>query len=244
LNDPPQERDDIEGALKRGDKITVQVTPYDGEAYGRSVSLSREIANWPPVFLEHKEFSFDDPLYTYQAKASDPDGDPLIFSLASAQAGMAIDPSSGVLTWTVPSDFKGRTVSRSSSATATVGRAATQLKSLFADALSACFRSSKHMNKPVILASIPRGAGTSPAGRDRFTSDPADVDERILPDETPRATLCGCCSIKRVLRPRAWEMALSLPQIRSLFLNDAILGKPFLRLTRFVCSPRQAECTG
>jgi hypothetical protein len=99
----------IEGALKRGDKITVQVTPFDGEAYGRSVSLSREIANWPPVFLEHKEFSYDGSLYTYQAKASDPDGDPLTFSLASAQAGMAIDPSSGVLTWTVPSDFKGKT---------------------------------------------------------------------------------------------------------------------------------------
>jgi hypothetical protein len=99
----------IEGTLKRGDKITVRVTPYDGEAYGRGVFLNREIANWPPVFVEHKEFSFDGSVYTYQAKATDSDGDPLTFTLASAQAGMTIDPSTGVLTWKVPPDFKGKT---------------------------------------------------------------------------------------------------------------------------------------
>ncbi len=107
--DPAGNGQSIEGTLKRGDKITVRVTPYDGEAYGRGILLDREIANWPPVFVEHKEFSFDGSVYTYQAKASDPDGDPLAFSLASTQAGMTIGPSSGVLTWTAPPDFKGKT---------------------------------------------------------------------------------------------------------------------------------------
>lgn len=97
----------IVGTLKRGDEISARVTPYDGESYGSSVVMNRQIANWPPVFIENNKASFDGSVYTYQAKASDPDGDALTFTLASAQTGMTIDPSSGLLTWVVPPDFNG-----------------------------------------------------------------------------------------------------------------------------------------
>ena len=98
----------IEGVLKRGDKINIRVTPYDGEASGRSVILNREIGNWPPVIIKHNEFKFDNNVYTYQVKATDPDGDELTYSLASEQEGVKIDPATGLLTWVVPSDFKGK----------------------------------------------------------------------------------------------------------------------------------------
>jgi hypothetical protein len=98
----------IDGVLTRGDKIEVRVTPYDGEAYGQSVTLNREVRNWPPVIIKHNEFKFADNVYTYQVKATDPDGDELTFSLASEQAGVKINPTTGLLTWAVPADFKGK----------------------------------------------------------------------------------------------------------------------------------------
>jgi hypothetical protein len=97
----------IKADLKRGDKITVRVTPTDGEANGPCVILNREIANWPPIIVEHKEFSSNGSVYTYQVKASDPDGDTLTYSVESPMNGLTIDPSTGLLTWIAPPDFKG-----------------------------------------------------------------------------------------------------------------------------------------
>jgi Putative Ig domain len=97
----------IETVLKRGDKIRVKITPTDGEANGRSVIVNREIANWPPVIIEHKEFSSDESVYTYQVKASDPDGDTLTYSMESPTNGLTIDSSTGLLKWVAPPDFKG-----------------------------------------------------------------------------------------------------------------------------------------
>lgn len=95
--------------LKRGDKIDVKLTPFDGEAYGRPVILHREILNLPPMIIEDKKFNFDGRVYTYQIKATDSDGDPLTYSLKTAPAGMTIDPSSGLIKWDVPPEFKGKT---------------------------------------------------------------------------------------------------------------------------------------
>jgi len=94
--------------LKRGDKISVRITPYDGTDYGNPVVLEREIRNMPPMIVEHKDFSFDDTMYSYQVKAMDPDGDTLAYSLESPPDGMSIDPSTGLLKWVVPKEFKGK----------------------------------------------------------------------------------------------------------------------------------------
>ena len=64
--EPAGNGESIEGALKRGDKISVKVTPYDGETYGSSIVLNREIRNMPPVIAEHKEFNFDGMVYACQ----------------------------------------------------------------------------------------------------------------------------------------------------------------------------------
>ncbi|MEW6601705.1 MAG: putative Ig domain-containing protein, partial [Nitrospirota bacterium] len=98
---------EIDAEIKRGDRLSVKITPYDGELYGRTITLKREIGNTPPVIEENKSFVFDGKTYTIQIMASDPDGDDLTYSLKTAPEGMSID-SAGLITWNVPSEFKGK----------------------------------------------------------------------------------------------------------------------------------------
>src|SRR5262249_12957971 len=49
-------------------------------------------------------------LYRYELQGSDPDNDPLFWSLVTAPAGMSIDPSSGILVWTPTADQIGTQV--------------------------------------------------------------------------------------------------------------------------------------
>ena len=106
--EPAGNRKRIEVPLKRGDKVSVKITPFDGEVYGRSVILHREIVNLPPMIVEHKKFNFDGKVYSYQVTATDPDGDTLTYSLKSAPSGMTINPTTGLIQWNVPPDFKGK----------------------------------------------------------------------------------------------------------------------------------------
>jgi len=94
--------------LQRGDKISIKIMPFDGQEYGSTVEIKREIRNMPPVIVGHKEFSFDGSVYTYQVRASDPDGDTLAYSLEVPANGMTMDPAAGLLTWVVPAEFKGK----------------------------------------------------------------------------------------------------------------------------------------
>jgi hypothetical protein len=107
-NEPAGNDQRIRGTVKRGDRISVKVTPFDGESYGRPAVLERKIQNLPPIIQDHAEFQFDGKLYTYQVKASDPDGDPLTYAIESPAEGMTIDKSGGLLTWNVPAEFKGK----------------------------------------------------------------------------------------------------------------------------------------
>ncbi|MDP2278590.1 MAG: Ig-like domain-containing protein [Nitrospirota bacterium] len=94
--------------IKRGEKISIKITPFDGENYGQPVILHREIRNLPPMIVEHKRFTFDGNVYAYQVNATDPDSDPLTYSLKTAPSGMTIGQSTGLIQWTVPQDFKGK----------------------------------------------------------------------------------------------------------------------------------------
>lgn len=97
----------IEAPLKREDKISIRVTPFDGEIYGGSITLNREIGNLPPMIIDNKDVSFEQDVFTYQVKATDPDGDSLAYSLKTAPSGMSID-AKGLIRWKVPPDFKGK----------------------------------------------------------------------------------------------------------------------------------------
>jgi archaellum component FlaF (FlaF/FlaG flagellin family) len=98
---------EINTEIKRGDKLSVKVTPYDGETYGRSITLNREIRNLPPMIGGESISSFDGKTYTYKINAIDPDGDPLTYTLKEGPPGMTVDSASGIITWEVPSGDAG-----------------------------------------------------------------------------------------------------------------------------------------
>jgi hypothetical protein len=98
----------IEAPVKRGDKISIKIIPFDGEDYGRTVVLQREMINMPPMIIEDKKYTFNGNVYTYQVNATDADGDILTYILKKAPPGMTINPSTGLIKWNVPPDFKGR----------------------------------------------------------------------------------------------------------------------------------------
>jgi hypothetical protein len=95
--------DSISG-FKRGDKITVKIMPYIGEALGLARTLSIEIKNSTPKVTEDKQVNFNGTLLTYQVKATDPDGDMLTYSLVDAPRDMTIDSSSGLIRLPVKED--------------------------------------------------------------------------------------------------------------------------------------------
>jgi hypothetical protein len=98
---------EIASEIKRGDNISVKVTPYDGETYGSSMTLNREIRNIPPMLGKEIRSAFDGKIYTYQINAVDPDGDELTYTLKDGPPGMTLDPASGIITWEVPPGDSG-----------------------------------------------------------------------------------------------------------------------------------------
>lgn len=100
----------IGAPIKRGDKISVKITPFDGEAYGKPITFERDIKNISPIINEHTNYKFDGKTYSYQVNATDPDEDILTYSLKSAPSGMTINPKTGLIQWNVPAEFKGKAV--------------------------------------------------------------------------------------------------------------------------------------
>jgi hypothetical protein len=85
--------------VKRGDKIAVTVTPFDGKERGKSATLSREIINTPPAIEGQERFQVSDNVVTFHVRASDVDGDPLTYSIKDAPPGMSIDRKTGLVRW-------------------------------------------------------------------------------------------------------------------------------------------------
>ncbi len=94
--------------LKKGDSITVTVTPTDGEASGKSKKSGTVIvANNPPAIVTSAPAHFSGNIYTYQAKAEDLDNDPIIFALRTSPKGMTINKKTGFIQWQVSKGDRG-----------------------------------------------------------------------------------------------------------------------------------------
>jgi hypothetical protein len=94
--------------FKKGDSITVTVTPDDREATGISKKSDRVIiSNSPPLIVSSPPVSIEGPEYLYQIEANDPDHDPITFVIKSGPKGMKIDQHSGILRWGVRPEDKG-----------------------------------------------------------------------------------------------------------------------------------------
>ncbi len=95
--------------FSRGDKIILKVTPSDGKTKGFPLEMVITISNAIPQIKDSSEtFRFDGRSYSYQIKATDPDGDTLSYSLKSAPPGMTINTNTGLIQWNVPYNFKGK----------------------------------------------------------------------------------------------------------------------------------------
>lgn len=94
--------------VKRGDKVTVTVTPFDGKERGTSATLVREILNTPPAIEGQERFQVTDNAVTFHVRASDADGDPLTYSIKEAPAGMSIDRNTGSVRWVTSPGTTGR----------------------------------------------------------------------------------------------------------------------------------------
>ncbi len=85
--------------VKRGDKVDVTVTAFDGAERGRSATLYRDVRNTPPVIEGQEQFRLEGNVVTFRVRASDADGDRLSYAVKDAPAGMRIDSSTGWVRW-------------------------------------------------------------------------------------------------------------------------------------------------
>jgi len=96
------------GRFKKGDSIVVIVTPDDREVLGtpkRSEALL--IFNSPPQIVSSPPTAVEKTGYIYQVKVSDPDSDPITFTLKSGPQGMEIDKKTGLIKWEIRKEDKG-----------------------------------------------------------------------------------------------------------------------------------------
>lgn len=106
----PEEKGPVleRGQFKKGDSITVNVTPDDRETLGTpKKSEPVLIVNSPPIITSSPPNTIDGTLYRYPVKAHDPDQDPLTFTLRSGPKGMAIDKGTGLIQWEIKKEDKG-----------------------------------------------------------------------------------------------------------------------------------------
>jgi hypothetical protein len=106
----PEERGEVleKGRFKKGDSITVTVTPDDREAQGPpKKSEPVIISNSPPIITSFPPTSVEGMTYLYQVKADDPDNDPITFTLKSAPKGMEIEKETGLIRWVIRKEDRG-----------------------------------------------------------------------------------------------------------------------------------------
>ncbi len=115
----------IEGPIRRGDRISLKITPIDNNGKGETAILRREIANMPPMIADDERHSFDGRVFSQTIRATDPDDDKLTYSLKAGPEGMTINASTGEVSWDVPADYLGK-VSFSIAVTDGKGGIATQ----------------------------------------------------------------------------------------------------------------------
>ncbi len=94
--------------FRKGDTITVTVTPTDGEASGKPRNSGTVmLGNNPPVIVSPPPTQLGGNIYTYQVKAEDPDNDPIIFALKTSPKGMTINKETGLIRWEVSKGDRG-----------------------------------------------------------------------------------------------------------------------------------------
>ncbi len=93
--------------FKKGDAITIYVTPNDGKEDGDPAFVKVTIVNSPPLITSTPQnITIKNNLLIYQVTAQDKEGDPLTYNLISGPEGTTIDKK-GLLKWPIPQGFRG-----------------------------------------------------------------------------------------------------------------------------------------
>jgi hypothetical protein len=94
--------------FQKGDRISFTAVPNDGTTDG-SAFIANEftIPNGAPRFVSTYPLKFSNFLYSYPARAEDPDGDALRYRLETGPEGMIIDPQNGELRWQINTNQGG-----------------------------------------------------------------------------------------------------------------------------------------
>jgi hypothetical protein len=91
--------------LHKHDRVVVRIVPSDAKSDGvEGSSQPVFITNRPPEISSSPSTTVAEGLYTYNVKATDPDGDPLQFRLSQAPEGMTIEPGTGIIQWKVSTE--------------------------------------------------------------------------------------------------------------------------------------------
>jgi hypothetical protein len=98
--------DTLRMELKRGDKVTVTITPSDGEDIGSSVKRTITIVNAPPIVQQEVQLNIINDTLTGQITASDPDGDSLTFVVQKGPEGLKVDKD-GRIYWKLSENTEG-----------------------------------------------------------------------------------------------------------------------------------------
>jgi hypothetical protein len=105
--EPAGTGDRVNVPVRGGDKIVVTVTPFDGESFGQTATLYREVRS--NVIIERQEqFQASGNVLRFRIVASGDGGTPLTYSLKDAPHGMRIDPATGWVRWEVAPGQKGK----------------------------------------------------------------------------------------------------------------------------------------
>lgn len=89
---------EVKNRFKAGDKVKVEVTPFDAQgASGVPVIRTVEIVNAPPTakLMDQKMAANT---YTARIEAKDPEGDPIVFSVKEGPSGLTVDQK-GHVNW-------------------------------------------------------------------------------------------------------------------------------------------------
>ena len=85
-----------------GERLSLKVTPMDDQDSGDEYATQAfTVPNCAPFFVTTPPKSFEGNTYIYGARAEDPDGDAIRYSLVSAPPGMTINSGTGRLVWKV-----------------------------------------------------------------------------------------------------------------------------------------------
>jgi len=91
--------------VKAGDLIEVEARASNVDGEGETAMHSIYVANAAPN-LKLTDESVDGSSYRARLEATDPEGDPVVFSIKEAPPGMSLDAEKGLITWPLQGEEK------------------------------------------------------------------------------------------------------------------------------------------